>query len=279
MLSQAVALSGAWAMAAVLLAWPHLPGPWRRRLALLSSVGAVVALVMAMSTEGFRESPTVAVFLMGRPYVLETTAASAGLPYYVLTGMLLLLGFAGMALGDEAARKLRQHPVAIAVGLSLLVTLVRFLLEKAAAPASWTHAAGISWIPPIVGAYLALHYRAGKRSFGALLGALVLYAFAARGAVAALMVVATHWRLGSHYDVSSLTVVVNPMTGKTYSFVPGSLEQILNVGVIPQLAAWPIYTVLTGLVGVALAWLLAWAWGRPASPAVPPPSAAPLPQD
>ncbi len=279
MLAQAVALSGAWAVAAVLLAWPHLPGPWRRRLALLSSVGAVLALVMAMSTEGFRESPTVAVFLMGRPYVLETTAASAGLPYYVLTGVLLFLGFAGMALGDDAARRLRRRPVAIAVALSLLVTLVRFLLEKAAAPASWTHAAGISWIPPIVGAYLALHYRAEKRSFGALLGALVLYALAARGAVAALMLVATHWRLGSHYDVSSLTVVVNPMTGRTYSFVPGSLEQILSVGIVPQLVAWPIYTVLTGLVGVALARLLAWAWGRPASPAVSPPAPAPLPQD
>jgi hypothetical protein len=279
MLAQVIALSSAWAVAALLLAWPHLSGLWRRRIALLSSVGSVLALIMAMSTEGFRESPTVAVFLMGRPYVLERTAASAGLPYYVVTGVLLFLGFAGIALGDDAARRLRHHPLAIAVTLSLLITATRFLLEKAAAPASWTHAVGISWIPPVVGAYLAFHYRAEKRSFAALLGALVLYAFAARGAVAALMVAATHWRLGSHYDVSSLTLVVMPMTGRTYSFVAGSAEQILSVAILPQLLVWPIYTVLTGLLGVALARLLAWAWGRPASPAVSPPAPDPLPQD
>lgn len=279
MLAQAAAFSGAWALAAVLLAWPHLSGPWRRRLALLSSVGAVVALIMAISTEGFRESPTVAVFLMGRPYVLQTTAASAGLPYYVVTGVLLLLGFSGMALGDESARRLRRHPVGIAVAVSLLITAVRFLLEKAAAPASWTHAVGIFWIPAVVGGYLALCFRAEKRSFRALLVALVAYAFAVRGAVAVLYVVATRWRLGSHYDVSPLTNVVNPLTGVTYSFVAGSAEQILAVGILPQLVAWPIYTVLAGLLGVALARLLAWAWGRPGEPAVSPPAPDPLPQD
>ncbi len=279
MLSQAVALLGAWAVSAVLLGWPHLPGPWRRRLALLSSGGAVVSLILAMSTEGFRESPTVAVFLLGRPYVLENTAASAGLPYYVLTGVLLFLGVAGLALGDDAARRLRRRPVAIAVALSLLITAVRFLLEKAAAPAGWTHAVGITWIAPMVGAYLALHFRAEKQSFRALLGALVLYAFAARGAVAALMVVATHWRLGSHYDVSPLTLVVNPMTGQAYSFASGSAEQIRNVAILPQLVVWPIYTVLAGLLGVALARIVMAAWGRPQSPAVSPSSPDPLPQD
>lgn len=279
MLSQAVALSGAWVVAGILLSWPHLPGLWRRRLALLCSGGAVVSLILAMSTEGFRESPTVAVFLLGRPYVLENAAASAGLPYYVLTGVLLLLGFAGLALGDEAARRLQRRPVAVAVALSLLITAVRFLLEKAAAPAGWTHAVGITWIAPMVGAYLALRFRAEKRSFRALLGALALYAFAARGAVAALMVVATRWRLGSHYDVSSLTLVVNPMTGRAYSFASGSAEQILDVAILPQLVVWPTYTVLAGLLGIALARIVTSAWGRPPSRAVSPPSPHPLPQD
>jgi hypothetical protein len=280
MLLQVVALSSAWAFAAFLLAWPHLPGQWRRRLALASSAGAVLSLILAMSTEGFRESPTVAVFLMGRPYVLENTAASAGLPYYVVTGSLLFLGFAGMALGDEAARRLCRHPVAIAVAVSLLVTGVRFLLEKAAAPASWTHAVGITWIAPVVGAYLALCFRAEKRGLPSLLGALVLYAFLARGAVAALMVVATRWRLGSHYDVSPLTLVVNPMTGRTLSFVSGSAEQILKLALVPQLVAWPIYTLLAGLVGVGLAHVLVLAWGRSGSGSAAVTSAPnPVPQD
>jgi len=281
MLPQVVALSSAWAVAAFLLAWPHLPGRWRHRLALACSVGAVVSLILAMSTEGFRESPTVAVFLMGRPYVLENTAASAGLPYYVVTGSLLLLGFAGMALGDDSARRLCRHPVAVAVAVSLLVTAVRFLLEKAAAPASWTHAVGITWIAPVVGAYLALCFRAEKRSFAYLLGALVVYAVVARGAVAALMVAATHWRLGSHYDVSPLTLVVNPVTGRTLSFAAGSAEQILKVALLPQLLAWPIYTVLAGLVGIALAYVLVFAWGRSGtgSDEVARPAPDPVPQD
>ena len=70
-----------------------------------------------------------------------------------------------------------------------------------------------------------------------------------------------------------------PLTGKTYSFVAGSAEQILNVAILPQLLVWPIYTVLAGLLGVALGRLLAAAWGRPASPAVSPPAPDPLPQD
>jgi len=279
MLFQVVALLSAWALAAILLAWPHLPGAGRRRLALMSSGAGVVSLILAMSAEGFRESPTMAVFLLGRPYVLENTAASASLPYYVLTGVSLLLGFAGLALADEAADRLRRRPLAIAVTLSLLITVVRFLLEKAAAPAGWTHAVGITWIAPMVGAYLALHFRAEGKSFRALVGALVVYAFAVRGAVAALMVVATHWRLGSHYDVSSLTLVVNPMTGRVYSFAAGSVEQILNVAILPQLLVWPIYTVLAGLLGAALARLVLTAWRPPQSPAVSPPAPDPLPQD
>jgi hypothetical protein len=279
MLSIAVALVSASAMAGVLLAWLHLPGPWRRWLALVSSAAGVISLVVAISTEGFRESPTVAVFLLGRPYVLANTSASASLPYYVLTGVLLLLGFAGLALGDEAARRYRQRPLVIAVLLSVLITVVRFLLEKAAAPASWTYAVGVTWIPLVVGAYLALRYRAEGRSFRAFVGALVAYAFLARGAVALLGAVATRWRLGSHYDVSPLTQVSNPMTGQVYSFVAGSAEQVMSLAVLPQLLAWPVYTLLTGLVGAGLVHLVVAAWGRPQSPAVSPPAPDPLPQD
>jgi hypothetical protein len=37
------------------------------------------------------------------------------------------------------------------------------------------------------------------------------------------------------------------LTGETYSFVPGSWEQILWMTLLPQLVAWPVYTVLVGL--------------------------------
>jgi hypothetical protein len=93
------------------------------------------------------------------------------------------------------------------------------------------------------------------------------------------MVVATRFRLGSHYDVSPLTLVVNPVTGRTLSFVSGSAEQILKVALLPQLLAWPIYTVLAGLLGVGLAHVLVLAWGRSGPATVTPSTPDPVPQD
>jgi len=278
MASHSIVLLAAWAVSGLLLAWPRLSGPGRRLLALAFSAASVLSLILAMGAEGFRESPTVGTFLVGTSYVLAKTSASAGLPYYVLTGAFLLLGFAGLAVGDAAAKRLERHPLAVAIGLSLLVTALRFLLEKTAAPPLWTQGVGITGIAPVVGAFLALHYRAAGKGLGALVGALAVYALAVRSAVAALMVVATTWRLGSHYDVSSLTLLANPLNGEVYSFQPGSLEQILKVGLLPQLVVWPIYTVLAGLLGAVLALVVASAW-TPPTKGLAEPAPAPVAQD
>lgn len=267
MLMRAATLTGIWAVGATLLSWPHLSGTWRRRLAVLASALGIVALVQALNTEGMREAPTVAVFLVGATYVVDKASASASLPYYIVTGVCLTLGFVGLA-GDGVARRLREHWLLSAILLSLLVTAVRFVLEKVAAPPAWTQAVGVTWLAPLVGAYFALNLGGESRWFGALLRALAIYAFSVRGAVAALMVVATTLRLGSHYDVSSLTLVRDPLRSHTYAFVPGSFEQILNLSLIPQLVAWPVFTVVTGLLGAGIARLII---GRPGLPAVTPP--------
>ena len=81
-----------WAAAAALLYWPRLSGPWRRTLALTTSGAGLVFLVLALSSQGLRESASTAVFLMGRPYVTEQVSATASLPYYVATALCLLLG-------------------------------------------------------------------------------------------------------------------------------------------------------------------------------------------
>jgi hypothetical protein len=263
MLGHALTVLAIFAVAATLLFWPRLASRWRRRLAVLSSASGIVVLVLGMRAEGFRESPTTAVFLVGTPYVIETASASAGLPYYVATGALLLLGLVGLAIGERDAAFLARHWLLSAVALSLLVTALRFLLEKAAAPAAWTHAVGVTWLAPAAGAYFAMCVKQERRGLRALLSSLVLYALAARGAVAALMVVATTLRAGSHYDVSPLTVVQNPFTGRAYSFAAASLEQIVTVALVPQLVVWPIYTVLAGLTGAAVAHAIASAWRRP----------------
>jgi hypothetical protein len=276
MQTRLLSLLGTWALGATLLWWPRLSGAWRRKLAVLSSTAGLLCLILAMNSEGFRESPTMAVFLVGAPYVTERASASASLPYYLLTGICLLLGVAGLGVGDELAQGLSRHWLATAVGLSVGITALRFLLEKAAAP-SWTQVVGVTGLAPLVGAYFAVCLRSEAKGMRSLLGALLVYAVSVRGAIAALMILATTLRLGSHYDISPLTIVRNPFTERLHYFEPGSLAQIVNVVLIPQLLVWPLYTLLTGLLA---AWLISTVWGSPRLPSVPPPvRVAPAEQD
>jgi hypothetical protein len=250
-----------WAAGAALLCWARLSGPWRRALALATSGAGLVFLVLALNTQGQRESASTAVFLMGRPYVTEQVSATASLPYYVVTALCLLLGTAGLALSEDAVRMVRERWLAAAIVLSLAVTATRFWLEKVAAPPAWCYAMGVTWLAPVVGAFFALNLRREGKPRAALASALLIYGLAVRGAVAALMVAASMLRLGSHYDVSALGWVQNPFTGNVYHFVPGSFSQVWNVGVIPQMAVWPLYTVLAGVLGAALALGVPWAAG------------------
>jgi hypothetical protein len=223
-----------------------------------------------VSTEGLRESQTTAVFLMGTPYVTEQASASASLPFYVLTGVCLLLGTTGLALADEDAAALGRRWLLMAIAVSTGVTAVRFTLEKAAAPWAWTNAVGVTWMAPVVGAFFAWNLREEGKPFRSLLAALAVYALAVRGTVAGLMVVASTLRLGSHYDVSALVQVRNPFSGDVHTFTAGSLQQVLQLGVVPQLVAWPVYTVLAGLLGAAILWVLRSSWRTPQVPNVRP---------
>jgi hypothetical protein len=185
------------------------------------------------------------------------TSASASLPYYVMTAVCLLLGTLGLAFPDQAAARLARHPVSTAVAVSMLATVVRFGLEKAAAPKEWTWAVGVTWLAPIVGAFLAIRLREQGRGLRVLAPALLVYGLASRGWVALTYAAATAGRLGSHYDLSSAWVQLkDPVTGVVRSFSPGSLSQMLYVVALPQLMVWPLYTVLVGLIGAGGVYLL-----------------------
>ncbi len=253
----------AWCGAAALLAWSGLPARWRRALALGSSLLALVFLVLALGSEGLRATESTAVFLLGTPYVTASASASASLPYYVLTGLCLMLGTAGLATSDQAAAALWERWASVAIAASWLVSLVRFLLEKAAAPEALAHLFGVTWLAPVVGGFFWLRLRESGRGVPALWRYLLVYGLAIRGAVAALYFLATRFRLGSHYDVYSVTTVRAPW-GAIYHFEPGSLSQVLGLGVIPQLAVWPVYTLISGLIGAAVAAILVSSWRRSA---------------
>jgi hypothetical protein len=263
-----------WLLAAAILWWGRLPGSWRRGLALLASGGGLLALILAVNSEGVREASTLG-FLIAMPYVSEQASASASLPYYLLTGLGLSLGTLGLALRDEVASRLTRHWFASTVALSLLVTALRFMLEKFAAPRAWTWAMGVTWLAPLAGAFFALNLAGTARRVRALAKALLAYALIVRGVVAALMLVATKHGLGSHYDVSSLVQVRHPLTGRSYEFVPGGFEQMLALVLVPQLFFWPLFTLLAGLLGGGIAWLLMQTAGTP-RPARVQAAAAPL---
>jgi hypothetical protein len=232
-------------------------------------VAGLVSLVVALNTEGSRASPTVAVFLMGAPYVTATAQALASLPFYVLSGAFLFLGFAGLALGDEIAAWLNRHWLQGAVLLSVAITGLRFALEKTAAPLNLSQFVGVTWLAPVVGAFFFWSARDEDRRLLAVLRQLAFYALAVRSSVLWLMLLATTRHLGSHYDVSSMTLVTNPLTGQNHEFAPGSLAQFVNLAIIPQLAIWPIYTVAAGLLGAGIVQTLEASWRRSNPGAVP----------
>jgi hypothetical protein len=245
-----------WAVAFALLSWDRLPGPLRRALSILASAAGLAFLVAAINTEGVRESPTLSVFLLGTPHVTRQVSASASLPMYVATGICLLLGTAGLAVPDDVTRRAARRYLLNAIALSVAVTLLRFALEKTAAPVAWTHAVGITWLIPLVGVFFAINLHASGRGLGALATTLLAYALPVRAFVFALMVTATRLRLGSHYDVSPLTAVQNYFTGAIYTFEAGSVSQLLVLGLVPQLLVWPAVTVVVGVVVGGLTLLL-----------------------
>jgi len=243
-----------WLAVGVVLYWPRLPGHRRRGLALGASLLGLGLLLLAVMAEGRSESETQMVYLFGASYVTGRGSASAGLAFYVLSGLCLLLGTIGLALTDAQAQRVSERWFAVAVACSLAVSVLRFVLEKAAAPEWLTFAVGITWLAPLIGAFFALHLRArAGRVWLPLTGLLLAYGLATRGFVAALVGVATRLGLGSHYDVSSVVRIRNPFTGSLDEFEPGSLEQLLHLGVFPQLAFWPLFTLAAGLVGAVLA--------------------------
>jgi len=247
----------AWSLAVLLHWWPRLDASWRIRVSVATSAVGVGFLVAAVKAEGLRESALTSMVLMGPETLTATASASASLYYYVLTAACLLLGFAGLALGEPLSRWLAPRWLATSVAVAWMVTLVRFLLEKSAAPALLVQALGVTWLAPVAGAYLATSLLPAQAGWRPVLRALLAYAFLVRGFVAVVGLVATQLGLGSHYDVSAVTSVPVSFIGAVYHFVPGGWRQAFWLTLVPQLLVWPVFTVVAGWVGLKLASTLA----------------------
>jgi hypothetical protein len=260
-----VTVLGIWAAAGALLAWGLLPSRWRAALSITLSLAGIVFLVLATGTEGFRETQSTTAFLAGPPQVTALASASASLPYYVLTAVCLLLGSLGLATSKSVARLLARRFVLWATIVSLLVIAMRFLLEKAAAPAAWSSAFGVVWLPPVVGAWFYYRLRQEGRGVRDLALSLFAYGLLVRAPVLLVYVLATRLHFGSHFDLSSVRRIEDPF-GNVYSFEPGSAEQLFRLAVVPQLFVWPFFTVVSGLIGATMLWVL-WRAARGGEPA------------
>jgi len=255
--------------------WPRLAAPRRLRLSVATSAAGLGFLVAALQAEGLREAALVSDVLVGQATRTATASASASLYYYVLTAVCLVLGFAGLVFGETLSRWLSPRLLANCVAIAWLLTLVRFLLEKSAAPPILVQAVGVTWLAPVAGAYIATALPGARLERRALVRTLVAYAFLVRGFVAVAAVTATRLGLGTHYDVSGVTSVSLALTGGAFSFVPGSALQVLWLVLLPQLVVWPAFTVAAGLLGARLARFLptpAWGAARPVSDPAPGPS-------
>jgi hypothetical protein len=239
----------AWALAWLMHWWPRLPSRWRRRISIATSVAGVAFLIAGLDSEGLREAPTTAVVVFGATTLTATASASASLYYYVLTAFCLLLGFGGLVFGDPLARFLSRHWLLSAGAVAWLVTVVRFLLEKSAAPALLTQAVSVTWAAPVAGAFFATSLAGEGAGLRVLAHALVRYAYLVRGFVAFAGTLATRLHLGTHYDASPLLRLPVVGTDAVRVFEGGSWSQILWLTLVPQLLIWPVFTVVAGLAG------------------------------
>jgi hypothetical protein len=236
--------------------WPRLAATHRRRLALATSLAGLGFLVAALRSEGQRDTALRSLVLVGPATATAHASATASLYYYVLTGFCLLLGFTGLIASDPLARWLRPRALLSTVAVAWLVTLVRALLEKSAAPPVLVDAVGVTWLAPVAGAYLAVALQPRRSGAAALWPELLRYAYLVRLVIAAVGVTATRLGAGTHYDVSPLTEVAVAFADRTWVFEAGSWTQLFWLTLLPQLLIWPAFTVLVGMAGAALAFAL-----------------------
>src|SRR4029453_7537151 len=196
--------------------WPQLAAPHRRRLSLAASLAGLAFLVAALRSEGQRDTALRSLVLVGPATSTAHASATASLYYYVLTGFCLLLGFTGLIASDPLARWLRPRALLSTVAVAWLVTLVRALLEKSAAPPVLVDAVGVTWLAPVAGAYLAVALQPRRSAAAALWPELLRYAYLVRLVVAAVGVTATRLGAGTHYDVSPLTEVAVAFSDRTW---------------------------------------------------------------
>ncbi len=207
-------------------------------------IGAAIAMVALLASTWARGGYEVRVELfIGGPYAytVETIERS-------FAGLWLGLGLIALALaaaGRWGGALIGDHPWRRACGLTVTVILLRVALEKLGVPLNVATFTGIIWlVAPLAVVFAVEAARRGRqRTFWVWL---VSYALAIRVLVVAIMLLATHFELGTHFDNSGITRF--RLLGEERTLPPHTWEQYRSLIVVPQLVLWTTVTLAGGAI-------------------------------
>ncbi|GEM_PF-4770565 len=138
-----------------------------------------------------------------------------------------------------------KSPLASAFKFTLVMIILRVYLEKLGVPLSVAMFFGIIWLIVPFGVYFGVEAAkvGSQKKFWLWLFS---YAFGVRAFVIVVMLIATYFQLGTHFDNSSVTTFT--VFGKVQNVAAGSWEQYQALILFPQLFLWTSATLLAGLI-------------------------------
>ena len=233
---------GLWSLIAwIVLRWNDLSVTLRSRIStVLVLVGLVCIGIAPLVDGGYARQ--VILFIGGpNPYQVETVERS-------FTVLFLGIGAALVALYVLARWGHRlpwESLVGQAIKLSLVIIVFRIYFEKLGVPPNVAMLIGVIWLIVPLSVFFGLEAaKAGsQRKFWTWL---VGYAWGIRVWILALMLLATYFHLGTHFDNSSVTSYT--VFGEVEEVETGSWDQYRNLIVFPQMLLWPAVTIVAGFV-------------------------------
>lgn len=221
--------------------WSELPGSLRTYLPRALLIAGLSCFALTPFLDG-HYSQEVALYIGGpNRYAVETIHRSFA-TLFLGIGVLLLAVSSLVQWGDRWRWK---SPLDLAFKLTVAVIALRVGLEKLGVPLAAAMFFGIIWLAIPVAVYFgvaAAHARS-QRKFWTWLFA---YAIGTRAFVITIMLVATYFQLGTHFDVSSVTAFT--VFGETHTVSAGSWAQYRDLIFLPQSFLWTSATLLAGLV-------------------------------
>ncbi|MFQ5789399.1 MAG: hypothetical protein ACE5JI_02885 [Acidobacteriota bacterium] len=233
---------GFWSLVVwLVLGWERRPEAVRDWIPRILLVTTLVCVGVAPFLQG-EYTEDVILFIGGpNPYPVETISRSFTALGFGLGALFMAL----YALARWAHRLPGPGPSARALKLTLVVLLLRVYLEKLGVSAVVANFMGIIWliVPlPVYFAREAATVRSQRKFWAWTFG----YAFGIRALVVVLMLLVTHFELGTHFDNSGVTQYT--VFDQDFTVEAHSWEQYRNLIFLPQLFLWTAVTVLAGLI-------------------------------